>query len=139
MCLRTESGSSGSCKMVKDLQVPEKEGTFLTRSATISLRLMDCAMDLSSEKAYPKMMFILQTSSFANVCPSTVCICIYFRYKKMYSFHLSCPSYYKTLLESFATYRKTLTTKIMRNTQYFSPLIHDTQYIRINFLYLYME
>lgn len=113
-----------------------KERTFLTRSATNSLRLMDCAMDLSSEKAYPNMIFIFQMPSFANVCPSTVCICIYFRYKKKknYSFHLSCSSYYKTLLKSFATYRKTLLTEVMRNTQHFSPSNHDTQYIRIHFL-----
>lgn len=72
MCLRMESGSNGSCKMVKNLQVPEKERTFLTRSATISLRLMDFAMDFSSEKAYPNMIVIFQVPSFANVCPSTV-------------------------------------------------------------------
>jgi hypothetical protein len=117
MCLRMETCSNGSFKMVQDFQVPETERTFLARSAKISLRLMDCAMALSSEKAYPNVTFIFWTPSFANVlvCPSTVCICIYFRDKTIYYFHLSCPSYYKILLKSFATYSKTLLTKVLRN------------------------
>jgi len=98
---------------------------------------MDCAMDLSSEKAYPNMIFIFQISSFASVSPPQFVSA--FISDKKYSFHLFCPSHCNTLLKIFATYRKTLLTKVMRDTQYFSPLNHDTHYIRINFLQLYME